>query len=108
MSDSETKAIVELQQRLRTRLEELGFPPGTVASNVEHHLAELAILGRNFAEYTLPLFLSLSLEHRESLASLVVSIKCDLEQMRDTLTDLEPDLLELMQHLNPQDPAGGI
>ncbi len=97
---------MDLQQRLRERLVELGFPPGAVASNVEHHLAELAVLGRNFAEHTLPLFLSLSLEHRESLARLIVSIKCDLEQMRDTLTDLEPDLMELMQHLNPQDPAG--
>lgn len=97
---------MDLQQRLRERLAELGFPPGTVASNVEHHLAELAVLGRNFAEHTLPLFLSLSLEHRESLARLAVSIKCDLDQMRDTLTDLEPDLVELMHHLNPQDPAG--
>lgn len=105
MSDSETIAIVDLQQRLRERLAQLGFPQGPASSNVEHHLAEIAVLGRNFAEHTLPLFLSLSLEHRESIARLIVSIKCDLEQMRDTLTDIEPDLMELMQHLNPQDPA---
>lgn len=105
MSDSETIAIVDLQQRLRERLAELGFPPGTASSNVEHHLAEIAVLGRNFAEHTLPLFLSLSLEHRESLARLIVSIKCDLDQLRDSLTDIEPDLVELMQYLNPQDPA---
>ncbi len=106
MSDSETIAIVDLQQRLRERLAQLGFPAGATSSNVEHHLAEIAVLGRNFAEQTLPLFLSLSLEHRESLARLIVSIKCDLEQLRDTLTDIEPDLMELMQHLNTQDPAG--
>lgn len=105
MSDSETIAIVDLQQRLRERLLQLGFPQGQTSGNVEHHLAEIAVLGRNFAEHTLPLFLSISLEHRDSLASLVVSIKCDLEQLRDTLTDIEPDLMELMQHLNPQDPA---
>ena len=102
MSDSETGAIVELQQRLRDRLAQLGFPAGTTSSNVEHHMAEIAVLGRNFAEHTLPLFLSLSLEHRESLAQLIVSIKCDLEQLRDSLTDVEPDLMDLMHYLNDQ------
>ena len=104
MSDSETGAIVELQQQLRARLNQLGFPAGTAANNVEHHLAEIAVLSRNFAEHTLPLFLSLSLEHRESLAQLIVSIKCDLEQLRDSLTDIEPDLMELMHYLNDQAP----
>jgi hypothetical protein len=104
MSDSETGAIVELQQQLRNRLTQLGFPAGTTANNVEHHLAEIAVLSRNFAEHTLPLFLSLSLEHRESLAQLIVSIKCDLEQLRDSLTDIEPDLMELMHYLNDQAP----
>ena len=102
MSDSETGAIVELQQRLSDRLAQLGFPAGKTSSNVEHHLAEIAVLGRNFAEHTLPLFLSLSLEHRESLAHLIVSIKCDLEQLRDSLTDIEPDLMDLMHYLNDQ------
>ncbi len=100
MSDSETSAIIELQQRLRARLLELGFAAGPVSSNVEHHLAEIAVLARNFAEHTLPLFVSLAPEHRESLARLVVSIKCDLDQLRDALTDIEPDLLELMNYLN--------
>ena len=104
MSDSETGAIVELQQQLRTRLTQLGFPAGTTANNVEHHLAEIAVLSRNFAKHTLPLFLSLSLEHRESLAQLIVSIKCDLEQLRDSLTDIEPDLMELMHYHNDQAP----
>ncbi len=104
MSDSETSAIIELQQRLRLRLLELGFPPGQASSNVEHHLAEISVLARNFAEHTLPLFVSLSPEHRESLARLIVSIKCDLEQLRDSLTDIEPDLLELMNYLNAPDP----
>ena len=102
MSDSETGAIVDLQQRLRDRLAQLGFPAGKTSSNVEHNMAEVAVLGRNFAENTLPLFLSISLEHRESLAQLIVSIKCDLEQLRDSLMDMEPDLMELMDYLNDQ------
>ena len=107
MSDSETGSIVELQQKLRDRLQQLNFPEGTAFNNVAHHLAEIAVLGRNFADHTLPLFLDLSPEHRESLARLIVSIKCDLEQLRDSLTDIEPDLMELMHHLNDQAPDTG-
>ncbi|HWR34723.1 MAG TPA: hypothetical protein VN622_02495 [Clostridia bacterium] len=100
MSRSETESIVELQHRVRIRLAELGFPPGRAASNIERHLAEIAVLARAFTEDTLPLFLSLSTDHDESLSRLAVSIKCDLEELRDALTDVEPDLIELMQFLN--------
>lgn len=103
MSDPETSAIVELQQLLRSRLDELGFQKHTASANISHHLAELAVLARNFSDHTLPLFLDLSLDHRESLASLIVSIKCDLEHLRDLLSDVDPDLTELMHYLNPQE-----
>lgn len=101
MGDPETAAIVELQERVRTRLLELGFAADHSAANLAHHLAEISVLSRNFSEHTLPLFLSLSSEHRESLARLIISVKCDLDQLRDALTDVEPDLLELMSFLNP-------
>jgi hypothetical protein len=100
MSDSETAAIVSLQSRLRQRLLDLGMPNGLPLENLSRHLAHIAVLGRNFAEHTLPLFLSIAPEHSDSLASLSVSLKCDLEEIRDSLTDVEPDLLALMQLLN--------
>jgi hypothetical protein len=102
MSNSETEAIVALQGRLRQRLLELGMAEGLPLENLSRHLSHVSVLGRNFAEHTLPLFLSISPEHHDSLASLSVSLKCDLEELRDALTDVEPDLLTLMQLLNPR------
>jgi hypothetical protein len=100
MSDSETAAIVSLQSLLRQRLIDLGMPQGLSLENLSRHLAHISVLGRNFAEHTLPLFLSLAPEHNESLASLSVAIKQDLDEIRDSLTDVDPDLLALMQLLN--------
>jgi hypothetical protein len=100
MSDSETAEIVSLQGRLRQRLIDLGMPEGLQLENLSRHLAHISVLGRNFAEHALPLFLSISPEHSGSLASLSVSLKCDLDEIRDSLTDVEPDLLALLELLN--------
>jgi hypothetical protein len=101
MSDSETASIVELQGRIRARLEELNFPNPHVTANLERHLAEISVLSRNFFDHTLPLFLTMSTDHRESIASLALSMKSDLDELRDSLTDVEPDIRELAHFLNP-------
>ena len=100
MSDQETQEIVRLQQRLQQRLLELNFHEPRVAANVSHHLAEIAVLGRNFADHTLPLFLSMSTEHSDAIGALAVSLKCDLDEIRDAISDVLNDLVELMQFLN--------
>lgn len=100
MSDAETAAIISLQSHLRQRLIDLGMSAGLPLENLSRHLAHISVLGRNFAEHTLPLFLTLAPEHNESLASLSVSLKCDLDELRDALTDVEPDVTALMQFLN--------
>ena len=100
MSDQETQEIVRLQQQLQARLRELQFQDGTVAQNVAHHLAEIAVLGRNFADQTLPLFLTMSAEHKEAVGALAVSLKCDLDEIRDAISDVLNDMVELMQFLN--------
>ena len=102
MSDAETAAIVSLQSQLRQRLLDLGLPPGSPLENLSRQLAHISVLGRNFAEHTLPLFLTIAPEHNDSLARLSVSLKCDLDELRDALTDAEPDLVALMQLLNPR------
>lgn len=76
--------------------------PGLALENLSRNLAHVSVLGRNFAEHTLPLFLSVSPGHHESLANLSVSLKCDLDEIRDALTDLEPDLTLLLELLNPR------
>lgn len=100
MHDSETAAIVSLQSRLRQRLIDVGMPAGLALENLSRHLAHISVLGSNFAEHTLPLFLSIAPEHNDSLAALGASLKCDLDEIRDALTDVDPDLDALMQVLN--------
>ena len=100
MSASQTEAILLLQNQLRIRLAELGFQDSQAAGSLQRHLAEIAILGNDFAQYTLPLFLSMSLENSESIAQLAATIKCDLDELRDALSDVQTDMIELMQFLN--------
>ena len=75
------------------------MPDGTPVENLSRQLAHISVLGRNFAEHTLPLFLSIAPEHSDSLAHLGMSLKCDLDEIRDSLTDIEPDLIEFVQLL---------
>jgi hypothetical protein len=100
MSASQTEAILLLQNQLRIRLAELGFQDSQAAGSLQRHLAEIAVLGNDFAQYTLPLFLSMSLENSESIAQLAATIKCDLDELRDALSDVQTDMIELMQFLN--------
>lgn len=100
MSDSETAAIVSLQSRLRQQLSDLGMMPGLPLENLSRHLAHVSVLGRNFAEHTLPLFLSIAPEHHDSLTTLGAAMQCDLQELRDALIDVEPDLAALLQFLN--------
>ncbi len=100
MSASQTEAILLLQNQLRIRLAELGFQDSPAAANLQRHLAEIAVLGNEFAQHTLPLFVSMSLENSESIAQLAATIKCHLDELRDSLNDVEVDLVELMEFLN--------
>jgi len=95
-----TAEIVQLQQQISTRLAELGYADLVSADNIARHLAEISVLGRAFANTTLPLFLTLDREHLEPLAQLTVSIKCDLEELGDAIHDADPDIRSLMQFLN--------
>jgi hypothetical protein len=94
--------IVHLQQKITTRLAELGYADTISAENIARHLAEISVLGNAFAQTTLPLFLTLDREHTEPLSQLIISIKCDLEELGDAITDSGPDVRALMQFLNEQ------
>lgn len=105
MSDLVTQRIMELQTRLRIRMAELGFT-GAAGSNVVHYLAEIGALSRDLADQALPLFLELSPAHTQALASVVAHIKWDLEEIRDAIQDMEPDLTELLKLLRQQAGEG--
>lgn len=100
MSRDETERIVELQHRIAIRLAELGYADLDSANRISRHLAEFSILGQTFAQTTLPLFLSVDRGHTDALAQLGVSLKCDLEELRDALVDVDQDLHALMEFLN--------
>jgi len=89
---------MELQSRLRIRLAEVGFE-GVPASNVAHHLAEIAGLARDLSAESVPLFLELSPAHRQVLAEVVRQVKRDLDELRDAIQDMEPDFTELLKCL---------
>lgn len=98
MSDQTTERIMHLQSRLRIRLAELGFA-GHPAVTVTHHLAEVAALSGDISERTVPLFLDLSPAHRQALLGVVTQLKCELDELKDAIQDLEPGLLELIDML---------
>jgi hypothetical protein len=98
MSDAATERMIELQKQLAIRLAELGFQ-GQSATNVVHHLAEIAVLASDVANESVPLLLELSPDHRDALVSVVAHIKLDLDEIRDGITDLEADLSHLLEFL---------
>jgi hypothetical protein len=98
MSDPTTERMMELQNRLRIRLAELGFS-GVQASNIVHHLAGIAALAEDLAGRTVPLFLELSPAHQEALANVIAHLKRDLDELRDGIQDMEPDFTELLKFL---------
>jgi len=99
MSDAETQYVVELQTRLSAKLTELGFAADPLAREFVHHLAEIAARCRTLEQESLPLFNALSPEHRRSFAHLITEIKSDLDAIQDSITDAQPALRALFEHL---------
>jgi hypothetical protein len=99
MSDRETRQVVQLQTDLTAKFTELGFPPGHALGDLVHHLSEIAALGNTFSQESLPLLLSLSVEHQASFTTLIAQIKHDLESMRDNINDVDGALGELLERL---------
>lgn len=99
MSDTETKHVIDLQMRLADKLQALGFAGDPSARELVHHLAEIAARCRTFEQQSLPLFNELSAEHRRSFAQLLIEIKADLDAIQDSITDAQPALQALFDHL---------
>jgi hypothetical protein len=102
MTDTTTQRIMELQSRLRIRLAELGFE-GVAASNVVHHLAEIAGLTHDLAESSLPLLVELSPAHTQAVTDVVAHIKRDLDEIKDAIQDMEPDFTEFLRFLQKKE-----
>ena len=96
MSDPETSEIIALQSNLIRRLGEVGLRE-TTRGNLARQLAHVSVLGRSFAEHTLPLFLSIEADHKDLLREVVMAMKRDLDELRDATQDLEADFPELIE-----------
>ena len=70
---------------------------GTLASE-----GEIAGLAHDLASDSVPLFLELSPAHREALAEVVVHLKRDLDEIKDSIQDMEPDFTELLKFLRQE------
>ena len=97
MSDPETKEIIELQAQLGGRLKDIGGLEASSRDSLARHLAHVAVLSRAFSDKIMPLFLSMDLRHQDILKKLIVSMKQDMDELRDAIQDLEPDFSELIE-----------
>lgn len=105
MPDENTRKFADLQEQLRVRLEQVGFADGAAASRLSHHLAEIAVLGKQLAEETIPLFLTLDPDNNKILLSLATAMKCDIEELGDAITDVHEDMLSLMSFFDARSSA---
>lgn len=103
MSSDLTAEIADLNEQILDRILQLGFADLHGAQRLSRHLAEIAVLGRAFADMTIPLLLSVNPDHVEAVARLAISIKCDLEELSDSIVDVAPDLRALVDLLNRED-----
>ncbi len=99
--DQEVQEIVDLQNRIGQRLDELGYKDDHSAGNIIHHLAEVAVMGKNLAQRFLPTFLALPMDQKEKVGDLIVSLQWDLTEIKEAIADMEPDLIRLVNFLNP-------
>jgi|SRR5690348_8416841 len=100
--DSKVDQVLEMQNRISARLDQLGYSGNAEAKgNIIHHLAEVAVMARTLAQESVPTFLELPLDERDALGELIVGIQYDLVEMKEAIEDMEPELIKLMNFLNP-------
>jgi hypothetical protein len=92
---------LELQGRIASRLDDLGYTDAESRGDILHHLPEVAVLGNNLFKDSIPKFLALPVGSASDLADIIVSIQWDLEEMKDAIAEMEPHLLKLVNFLNP-------
>ncbi len=100
--DKEVEATTELQNEIGEKLDALGFhPQGDSWGNIVHHLAEVTYMGRRLALEYLPKFLSLPPQDKGQLGELMFEIQSDLHEMNESISEMEDDLIKLVNFLNP-------
>lgn len=96
----EARLISDLQDRISSKLVDLGYADYESAGDIIHHLAEVAVLGDKLFRVTVPRFLALSKERTAELADISVDLQHNLWEMKEAIADMEPHLLKLVNFLN--------
>ena len=96
----EGNLILDLQGRIASKLDDLGYADDESAGDIMHHLAEVAVLGNKLFGASLPKFLALSKDRASELADVAVDLQHDLWEMKEAITEMEPHLIKLVNFLN--------
>jgi hypothetical protein len=96
----EVKLIVDLQERIGRKLNDLRYADSESAGNIVHHLAEVAVLGNKLFTVSVPKLLALPAERSPELADIAVEIQHDLSEMKEAIDDIELQLIKFVNFLN--------
>jgi len=100
-NDEEGKLILDLQDRIASKLNDLGYANDESAGDIIHHLAEVAVLGNKLFRISVPRFLALTKDRTAELADVAAELQHDLWEMREAIAEMEPQLVNLVNFLNP-------
>ena len=79
-----------LQQLLTSPTDEICGVGPNIRSKLKQQSARVSLLARAYSEKILALFLSMDPRHAQMLQELIVSMKRNLDEVRDAIEDLEP------------------
>jgi len=85
---------MQLQQEIAQRLAEVAFADADKAQLLARQIAEVATRGKSLTESLLPLFLQLPSENEAAISKVAMAMKVELEELHDTLNDLQHELPE--------------
>lgn len=94
MNDEDLQRSVLIQQAISERLAEFAYADQQRAERISRHMAEVATMGKTFADTTVPLFLQMPRHNPASVAQVALAMKVQLEELTDALVDLRRELPE--------------
>ncbi len=102
-NDSETKAIKyirDLSSGLQHKLASLEVVSPEASGNIAHHLAEVCLSGTIVTNQIVPAFLTATSADSDKLADLSHDLMTELQEIRDDIDAMMPELTALMNGLN--------
>jgi hypothetical protein len=102
-NDEETKAlqyIRNLSNEILRKLASLAALAPEANGNIAHHLAEVCLSGTTVATQIVPQLLTVPTTDFEGLATLSHDLMTELQEIRDGIDAILPDITALMNRLN--------